>query len=267
MATTAQYSFEHGIDHCGRDGIAPILHVGHKVTERDFVERDLSDVRGVVVSQRGLSTGTKWADLNLAYLFSQLRSIEYLLIWFDDSINLTDIGHLPALRHLEVDCPTVRGTLQGELLNLRSAQVRWSDKCTASLNAPNIDTLTLIRPLNDDLGIVGHLTSLASLDIHYSRSLRSLSGIEKLYLLEWLGIHGCSMLTDLNSIDEMPSPTQLVVGGCNKFCDAVGATRFRRLNKLSIYRGPKGVHEILLSGALAQRGCALDLRGVNAIQV
>jgi hypothetical protein len=75
------------------------------------------------------------------------------------------------------------------------------------------------------------------------------------------------MLTDLNSIDEMPGPTQLVVGGCNKFCDAVGATRFRRLKKLSIYRGPKGEHEILLSGALAQRGCAVDLRGVSAIQV
>lgn len=267
MSAETQYSFEHGIDHCGYDGIAPILAVGHKVTERDFIERDLSGIRGVSVSQDGLSRGTRWEDLNLNYLFGRLTGIEYLRIWFNDSINLNAIGRLPSLLQLHVDCPKVRGTLKGEMPHLRTAQVRWSDACTKALDAPNLEKLTLIRPRSDDLKIVGHLTSLTELHVHYSRSLCSLAGIERLESLESLGIHDCANVVNLDIDHEIAGPRHLLIAGCKRFLDTSGALQLKKLRTLSIYCGERGPHEVQLPSTLREREVEIDLRAVTAIWV
>jgi hypothetical protein len=267
MNPDVPYSFEHGIDHCGQSGIAPILCVGHRITERDFVERDLSGIRGVSVSQRGLSPGTKWKDLNLGYLLAQLQSIEYLRILFDDSISLDVIGPLPSLRYLEIDCPTVRGTLQGEMSELQSAHVRWADVCTTELNAPRLERLTLVRPRCENLKIISHLTALVEVDIHLSRNLCSLDGIERFETIEFIRLHDCSKLTDLSITHEIPGPKQLVIGGCKRFVDATAATHFKRLRQLSIYRGEHGPREVMLPVELTERGCVLDIRGLTAVFV
>ncbi len=100
--SNSDYSFEHGIDHCGYGGLAPILGVGGPITAEDFVERDLSTIRGVSISQGGLSKGTKWSDLNIRFLFEHLPKIEYLRILFDDPVSLDDIGPQPLLHTLIV---------------------------------------------------------------------------------------------------------------------------------------------------------------------
>ena len=62
---------------------------GHVGLAQDFIERkDLADIRGVSISQRGLAKGTRWKDLNLPFLFAALPRIEYLRVFFDDAVNL-----------------------------------------------------------------------------------------------------------------------------------------------------------------------------------
>lgn len=264
----SNYSFEHGIDHCGYNGVAPILCIGGPVTAQDFVERgDLATIRGVSVSQRGLAKGTKWKDLNLPLLFSTLPKIEYLRVYFDDSISLDDLGHQPYLRHVELDCPKVRGTLKGEMPLLKTAQVRWSDDCTASLVAPGLEQLTLIRPLFQDLSPVAHLTSLRQLDIHHARNFQSFLGLQRLPALVHLGLHNCPNLTDLSSIEPQSGPRQVVIGGCVRFADAFGALALGSLAKLCIYAGERGLSEVCLPRTITSRPVEIDVRGMTSVWI
>lgn len=258
------YSFEHGIDHCGYGGIAPILYVGGPVSEQDFLERsDLVNVRGVSVSQQGLTKGTKWKDLNLPFLFATLPKIEYLRILFDDPICLDDLGQQPSLRKVVVDCPKVRGTLNGAMPHLQSANVRWSDECTASLIAPRLEQLTLIRPLFQDLSPVSHLTSLRELNVHHARNFQSFRGLQDLTLLAHLGLYKCPNLVDLSSIESMSGPHQILIDGCVRLADASGALAIGALTKLSIYAGERGPVAVSLSKAIASLPIEVDVRGVK----
>jgi hypothetical protein len=267
-STESEYSFEHGVDHCGYGGVAPILYVGGPVTAQDFVERsDLATMRGVSISQHGLTKGTKWKDLNLRFLFATLPKIEYLRVLFDDPICLDDLGHQPLLRHITVDCPKVRGTLKGEMPDLKTAHVRWSDECTASIAAPGLEKLTLIRPLFQDLSPLAHLTSLRALDIHYARNFQSLLGLPRLSALAHLGLHDCPNLTDLSSIEQQSGPHQVVIGGCLRFADACGVLGLGALAKLCIYAGERGPREVSLPRAIASRPVELDVRGLASIWV
>lgn len=267
-STDSDYSFGHGIDHCGYGGVAPILCVGGPVTAQDFVERDdLASIRGVSVSQRGLARGTKWKDLNLPFLFAALPGIEYLRVLFDDPINLDDLGHQPSLRHVQVDCPKVRGTLKGEMPHLKTAHVRWSDECTAKMVAPGLEQLTLIRPLFQDLSSVSHLNSLRELDIHYARNFQSFLGLQRLSSLTRLGLHSCPNLTDLSSIEPQSGPRQVVVGGCVRFTDACGALALGALAKLCIYAGERSPSEVRLPRAIASMPVEIDVRGMTSVWV
>lgn len=267
-SANSDYSFEHGIDHCGYGGVAPILYVGGPVTEQDFVERnDLTAMRGVSISQRGLAKGTKWKDLNLPFLFEALPRIEYLRILFDDPINLDDLGRLPSLRQVEVDCPKVRGVLKGEMPFLKTAHVRWSEECMASMVAPELEKLTLIRPLFQDLSRISHLTSLRELDIHYARNFQSFLCLQRLSALTHLGLHSCPNLTNLSSIEPQSGPRQLVVGGCARFTDACGALALGALVKLCIYAGERSPREVRLPRAIASMPVEIDVRGISPVWV
>ena len=261
------YSFEHGIDHCGYDGVAPILYVGGPVVAHDFVERDLMAIRGVSISQRGLSKGIKWSDLNLLLLFSKLPKIEYLRIDFDDPVCLDDLGLQPSLRFVKINCPKVRGSLQGEMPLLRTAEVQWSDECTAKLNAPRLERLTLIRPRFQDLSSVLHLTSLHELDLWYARNFCSFQGLERLAALTHLGLHNCSKVTDLSSVELQPGPHELVVGGCKRFVDASAAPALKALRKLSIYADERSTNAIHLPRSIKSLPIQVDLRGVVPVWV
>jgi hypothetical protein len=266
--TDADYSFEHGVDHCGYGGVAPILCLGGPVTAQDFVARsDLASIRGVSVSQRGLAKGTQWKDLNLPLLFATLPGMEYLRILFDDPISLDDIGRQPGLRHLEVDCPKVRGTLQGDMPHLKTAHVRWSENCTASMVAPALEQLTLIRPLFKDLSSLAHLASLRKLDIYHARHVQSLLGLDRLPALEHLGLHQCPNLTDLSSIDPQDGPREVTIAGCVRFADACGALALGSLGRLCIHAGEKGPDEVRLPRAMASLPVEIDVRGMTSVWV
>ncbi|MES2889641.1 MAG: hypothetical protein V4739_16730 [Pseudomonadota bacterium] len=257
-----EYSFEHGIDHCGQQGIDPILYVGGRVTEQDFVERDLTSMRGVSIVQRGLPRGTCWDDLNLPHLFERLENIEYLRIEYDDPISLDALGAQTNLRYLQMDSPRVTRTFRGSMPQLTVAHVRWTDECTAKLEAPLLQKLTLFRPRSKDLGLVGHLKAMRELDVHYARSLQTLEGIQPLKRLLHLGLHDCPRLTGLHIDGSTEGPQELAVAGCKRFADASDAHRFTSLRKLSIYGGSRGPRTVRL-GQLQSR-VELELHGVDA---
>jgi hypothetical protein len=261
------YSFEHGIDHCGYDGIAPILCVGGPVTPRDFAERDLSGIRGVSISQSGLPKGTRWDDLNPAFLFQSLPQLEYLRLWFDDPVDLDVVGHQAALQRLEVDCPKVKGALTGEMPLLRTARLRWPEACTAKLEAPALDDLTLLRPRFESLLPVSHLPALRKLHIGYARNLKSLDGIQHLQSIAQLELYNCSRLTDLSSVDPRSSLHRLVIHSCAAFTDAAAALALPALEELRIQGGEGSLRQVRLPKALSARQIRLDVRGVVAVWI
>lgn len=264
----SEYSFEHGIDDCGQEGVTPILYVGHSITERDFVERDLSGIRGVSVSQRGLKAGTSWTDLNLGFLFERLGrgQIEYLRLRCEKgSIDFDAIGELPALNYLEIDSPKVRGTLRGLMPHLEVAFLRWPDTCTASLDAPSLRRLELIRPRSEDLSLIGHLTALTEVRVLLGRALCSISGIEQLGSLATLTLSDCPNFIDLRHQAPMPGPVHLAIFGCKRFADAAGAEQLPALKSLGVCRADGGPKEVLVPAQLKSRGVVLDLKGVTSV--
>jgi len=262
----SDYSFEHGIDHCGYGGVAPILCIGGPVTQQDFSDRDLTEIRGVSISQGGLPGGTKWTDLNLAFLFEALPKVEYLRILFEDAVSLEDIGDQPALRQLNIDCPKARGTIKGEMAFLTTAEIRWTDKCTANLNAPNLTKLSLLRPHFENLSSVSHLPKLRDLKVSYARNLRSLIGLEGLPELESLYLRNCPKITDLDSIQPQGGPRHLALDSCVGLKDVSGAMNLASLKDLYIQAGERGPYEIRLPKAVSH-SIRLDLRGVAAMWI
>jgi|UPI000647650C hypothetical protein len=112
-ATHPDYSLEHGIDHSGYGGVAPILYVGGPVTPQDFTERDLSGIRGVSISQNWLPGGTRWSDLNLSFLFEALPNLECLRILFEEAASFDVVGAQLALQQLVIDCPKAKPEFHG----------------------------------------------------------------------------------------------------------------------------------------------------------
>lgn len=256
-----EYSFEHGIDHCGYDGIAPILYVGGRVTEQDFAERDLSQVRGISISQNGLPKGTSWSDLDLECLFERLPKIEYLRIDFAGQINLNVLGHQPRIRTLIIDCPKIANCTLPRLTSVQRAEVRWDDDCTRDLLGPSVTDLTLLRPKSTDLICLSHLSNLAKLTIHHSRTLTSLRGIEELRHLSAVGLHDCPNISSLGVQVSCPGLIELTCGCCKSLEDLTDIKNFGGLNKLCVYGGPKTVS---LPAAMRQRGIDLELRATEA---
>jgi hypothetical protein len=256
-----EYSFEHGIDHCGYDGIAPILYVGGRVTEQDFSERDLSQVRGVSISQNGLPKGTSWSDLNLEYLFARLPKIEYLRIHFAGQINLNVLGHQPLIHTLIIDCPKIAKCTLPPLTSVQRAEVRWDDDWTRKLLGPSVTDLTLLRPKSKDLVYLSHLSTLAKLTVHHSRTLASLRGIEELRHLSMVGLHDCPNIASLGVQVSCPGLIELTCGCCKSLEDLTDIKNFGSLHKLCIYGGPQVVS---LPTVMRQRGIDLELRATEA---
>lgn len=256
-----EYAFEHGIDHCGYDGIAPILYVGGRVTEQDFAERDLSQVRGVSISQNGLPKGTSWSDLDLEFLFERLPKIEYLRIHFAGQINLNVLGRQPRIRTLIIDCPKIAKGTPPPLTSVQRAEVRWDDDCTRDLLGPSVTELTLLRPKSTDLAYLGHLSNLEKLSIHHSRTLTSLRGIEELRHLSTVSLHDCPNIASLGVRAPCPGPTELTCGCCRSLADLTDIKNFGSLQRLCVYGGPRIVS---LPAVMRQRSIDLELRATEA---
>lgn len=251
------YSFEHGIDHCGRYGVAPILAVGGPISERDFDERDLLAMRGVLISQRGLSKGIRWKDLNLKLLFQRLTHLEYITISFDGAVDLSDLGVQPFLKIAELICPKAMPARNDSFPRLERVEARWPDKCTSQLLGASVKYLVLIRPQIADLSSLAHLKGILHLDIHYASRLESLTGLEEFPPIEFLGLHDCPKLAQVGLAGQFPGAEEIVFGGCKSLNDLRGLEGAKCLRKLSALGGSP---DLIVPEGLRHRTIEIDIR-------
>jgi hypothetical protein len=232
--TMAAYSFEHGIDHCGQGGTAPLLVVGGPVSERDFVERDLSEVRGVVIKQNGQPTGTRWRDLNMRLLFEKLSLIEYLDIEFDGPVDLCDVGVQPKLRRLIVQCPSAKGGIEHAFPTVTEAKIRWPVECTERLIGGSVRNLDWNRPGISDLKPLAHLKSLEYLRISLSPKLESLNGLVALTKLFRLEVLFCQQLVSIGVDAACRRPELFSISGCRNLSDLTPVRHLQKLRHLEL---------------------------------
>jgi len=249
-------SFEHGIDHVGQRGVAPLLVLGGAVTASDFEMRDLRSIQGVVISERGLPKNIGWSELNLRLVGERLPHLRYLWVEYSRRADLNDIGPQRNLTYLKLLCPKL--TTVSQPLFPTEAEFMIPDAALFSLLAPSIESLTVIRPKFRDLQGFLNCGSIRSLDIHYGRNLASLAGLSNLPALEWLGLHDCPAFQRIGTNSVVPGPVELMLGGCKRFSDFSGLEYLTKLRKVSLFgKGPRVVIPRSVSAARIE----VDVRG------
>jgi len=250
--------FEHGIDHVGRRGVAPLLVIGGPIYQSNFEVRDLSLIQGVIVKERGLPKGLSWADLNLSILGERLKNLRHLVIEFSGKVNLEDFGLQANMAYIYLNCPKMIPPSYPLFPALDEAEILVPDAALSNLLVPSVEILTLHRPHFKDLTLLSESRALRSLDIHFARNLTSLNGLSDSSSMEVLGLHHCPSLTRVGPQKRMPGPTELVVGGCKRLADLSGVELFSKLRKLSLLgSGP----EVVISEALKAAKIELEIRG------
>jgi hypothetical protein len=254
--SATEYSFEHGISDCGHDGIAPVLVIGGAAQEQDFVARDLSAIRGVIVEQHGQRRGTRWRDLNLRLLFKKLAPIEYLNIGFDGAVDLSDIGTQPKLRSLHVRCPNAKVGQRDAFPAVEVAIVRWPTECTERLLGSSVRDLHWIRPSMSDFRPLGRLKGLESLRIGLTPRLESLRGLDALPKLSKLVVFDCQQLVDIGVDAPCRNPEFLTINNCRNLTDLTAVRHLQRLRRLELL---DCAAEVKLPASLQTRGIALHI--------
>lgn len=252
----AEYGFEHGIDHCGHAGVAPLLVVGGPVQEQDFLARDLSTIRGVIVAQNGQRKGTRWRDLNLRRLFDGMPPIEYLDIEFDGTVDLADIGVQRQLRHLHVKCPNAKVGVAEAFPAVERADVRWPAVCTEHLLGPSVRELQWIRPSIADLTPLAKFKGLESLRLGLTPRLESLKGLEALPKLSRVVVFDCQQLVDLGVEKPCRRPEFLTINNCRNLRDFTAVRHLHGLRSLEVLDCGD---ELRLPASLQTRGIDLHL--------
>lgn len=226
------YSFEHGIDHAGRLGIAPILVIGGPIQERDFTERNLESVAGVVIVEKGIPNRPNWKELNLKLLFSKIKALRYLSIEFEKKCDLNDVGLHWDLEFFSLNAPNATWTEAGLLKACRVLQAQAPLDVIEKLMGVGVNQMELIRPSFFDLEMVSRCVNMESLDIWRAKGLTSIRGIEGLRSLQWLGVHDCPSLETI----DLPKigPKEIVIGGCKKLKSIVADAEVGRLEKIAV---------------------------------
>lgn len=252
----AEYSFEHGIDHCGRSGTAPLLVIGGPVSEQDFVERDLSDIRGVIVNQSGQPKGTRWRDLNMRLLFERLSPIEYLNIEFDGPVDLGDVGVQPKLHRLYVRCPNAKVGIDHAFPAVIEANVRWPVECTERMIGESVRDLEWIRPGISDFRQLAHLKGLEQLRVGLTPRLESLTGLMALTKLFRLSVFDCQQLVSIGIDAPCRKPEFVSINGCRNLSDLTPVRYLQKLRHLELL---DGAPTLSLPASLQDKGIGLHV--------
>ncbi|XP_034675536.1 disease resistance protein RPV1-like isoform X13 [Vitis riparia] len=155
----------------------------------------------------------------------------------------SSIGHLKALKHLNLKCCTELVSLLDSICNLSSLKTLILEGCSNLKGFPEIKDMANLKRL--DLGrtcieelpsSIGRLKALQHLDLSYCKSLRSLSeSICNLSSLETLILAGCSNLKGFPEIkDDMENLKRLDLGetGIEELPSSIG--RLKALQHLDL---------------------------------
>ena len=254
--------FEHGIDHVGHNGFAPLLVIGGAIRESDFHERDLEKIEGVVITDRGLLKNTTWSDLNLKLLGERLKTLKYLSVEFSGKVDLSEFGLQRNMLHVKLHCPKL-ANLSGKIFpELIEAELSVPDSALMSLSPLTIKKLSLIRPKLKDFVVLEDYKALKTLDVYYARNVLSLHGLLNLLELDWLGLHDCPSFISIGAKHAMPGPTELMLGGCGRFSDFSNLEYLSKLRKVSLFgKGPSvAIPEYFKNGTVR-----FDIRGRDVL--
>jgi len=234
------YEFTHGIDHIGKDGIAPILKVGKGVCEQDFIERDLSAIQGISIRHRGLDKGVKWQDLNIELLGKKFPNLRYLCIEFGDQCDVSGLGAQPAVEDLTLICPKLKQRKDlPQFQNAQQAEIQIPTQYLANLVPQKVEKLELFRPKFLALDELPPRHQLAELRVVYARNLKTLRGLEKFPELVKAAFCDCPNLVEIGELFEKSLIREIWLSGVRKLQNIAGLTQAKELKKVRVIEASK----------------------------
>lgn len=234
------YEFTHGIDHIGKNGVAPILIVGKEVCEQDFIERDLSAIQGIFIRHRGLDKGVKWQDLNIELLGKRFPNLRYLYIEFGDLCDVSGLGSQPAVEDLTLICPKLKQRVdRPQFQNARQAEMQIPTQYLEHLVPLKIEKLKLFRPKFSTLGELPPRLLLAELRVVYARNLETLNGLENFPDLAYVNFFGCPNLVELGNVFGKSQIREIWLTGVRKLQSIEGLEKAKVLEKATVIEASK----------------------------
>lgn len=229
------YEFTHGIDHVGKNGVAPILVVGKEVCEQDFIERDLSAIQGIFIRHRGLDKGVKWQDLNIEFLGERFPNLRYLYIEFGDLCDVSGLGSQPAVEYLTLICPKLRQRVdRPQFQNARHAEIQIPTQYLEHLVPLKVEKLELFRPKFAALDELPSRQHLADLRVVYARNLESLRGFENFSSMIRAVFDDCPNLIEIDhSLKDSPI-REIWLMGVRKLINIDCLTEAKSLEKVRV---------------------------------
>lgn len=236
------YEFLHGIDHCGVDGISPILVLGGAVKEEDFLARDLSEIQGVTICERGLARGVAWPDLCVNKIAEKLPRLRLVNVEFSGWCDIEDFGPQLRAERLRLICPKIRR--KSDVRQFSSAVIAdllIPDKFLAELIPESVENLTLTRPKMVSLDLIGVRNNLAELRIQLARNIENLNGVENFPKLVDLFVTDAPNLVRIGENFSKSSVRHLLLAGVKRLVDIKGLIGAKRLSKVSIIYASKEI--------------------------
>ena len=226
------YEFTHGIDHVGKNGFAPILVIGKKVCEQDFIERDLSGIQGVVIRHRGLDSGVKWQDLNIELLRIKFPRLRYLHIEFGDKCDVSEFGEQSFVEELTLICPKLKQKIdQPQFRSVKKAKLQIPTQYLNNLVSLNIQNLELLRPKFSFLDELPARQLLSKLKVAYGRNLQTLKGIEGFPNLIQAAFIDCPNLTEVGDFFQNSMVREIWLSGVRSLTNIDGLVCAQFLEK------------------------------------
>lgn len=234
------YEFTHGIDHVGKNGFAPILVIGKEICEQDFIERDLSDIQGIDIRQRGLDIGVRWQDLNIGLLGKKFPRLRYLHIEFGDQCDLSEFGNQPLIEDLTLICPKLKQKIdQLQFQNARKSKIQIPVQYFSNLISSNIEELELVRSKIFTLEELPQRRLLSKLRVVFARNLENLRGIENFPALIDSTFTDCPNLIEVGDNFQDSSIRQIWLAGVKKLRSIDGLVNARSLEKAFVIGSSK----------------------------
>ncbi len=234
------YEFSHGIDHVGKNGIAPILIIGKEVCEQDFIERDLADIQGVFIRQRGLDNGVKWQNLNIELLGIKFPRLRYLCIEFSDKCDVSGFGEQPFVEKLILICPKLNQKIdQPQFQNAKVAKLQIPTQYLSNLVPLNVRDLDLFRPKFYLLEELPPRQLLAKMKVTLARNLNCLKGIENFPSLTCAVFDDCPNLIEVGDHFQRSPICEIWLTGVRKLRSIDGLIKAKFLEKAFVIQAPK----------------------------
>lgn len=188
-------------------------------------------IKGRKISVLRLSESMGWSDKDVSFL-SKLEGVELrgVEIYCWGIKNILPLEYLPDLQSIAIQSEFTKAPDFSNFNNLTNVFFHWRLQAQTIFNCKSLKSLNIVNYPSENLHDISGLNNLIRLQLT-SRKLISLSGVEKLLLLNTLDLAGCTKLIDLSGIDKCLQLTTIELQSCKKITDIC---MFKALSDLSI---------------------------------